>query len=196
MSADPTELMDRGAKHLKASLHPLGFVFRVVGSGESSGGPYCAAEFCYEDRRIELHYRHGLGMVRYHIGNASVSHESYVESLGVRDQCRYPGFYDDKMEGFRCLAHDLTLIINDFVNGNGRYHSRAAAAEKRKTNLASHELMVDAVGDNRARSQARVAFREKRYAEVVRLLTSLQYPDDLSRAESKMLEIARGKDDG
>ncbi len=62
--------------------------------------------------------RQRLGLVRYHVGDEHASHESYMREIGVWDQCHYPGFSSDPMNGFEELAHDLNFA-GDFVTGSG-----------------------------------------------------------------------------
>ena len=132
MQPGKAEMMKEGARYLMSVLQPLGFVFRIVQTGASSGGTFCQAEFSCKRRKIELHFRWGLGMVLYHIGDISVSHKAYIEALGAGSASRYPGFYNDKMEAFRSLAHDFALIRSDFIDGEGRILAEAAAAEGRR----------------------------------------------------------------
>ena len=48
-------------------------------------------------------------------------------------------------------------------------------------------------GDESKRAQARERFRAKDWYAVTRLLTSIQYPDQLASAEIRMLELARAR---
>ena len=128
MRREPSDMMTEGATHLAPVLAPLGFTFRIVGTGASSGGPFCEAEFAGADRRVELHFRHAVGMVRWHIGDTSASHGAYMEALGR--SASYPQSQDDEMEGFRCLARDFSLIRTDFIEGDGGVLATVAEAEE------------------------------------------------------------------
>src|SRR6185437_338549 len=103
----PKETLIEGAQILRSLLEPQGFRFEFRGEGESSGGHFAWGEFIRGDRRIELHFRHNLGLVRYHVGDESALHESYMRELGVWRQCEYPGFSDEAIGAFRELKHDL-----------------------------------------------------------------------------------------
>jgi hypothetical protein len=70
------------------------------------------------NRRLELHFRYSLGMVRFHIADQNASHEAYMRELGAWEGCRYPGFSDDPMDAFRNLAHDIA-VAEDFLSGTG-----------------------------------------------------------------------------
>ena len=121
----PSEVMESGRKILERVLGPHGWRFVPGPSGASSGGQYAQADVIRGDRRLELHFRHSLGLVTYHLGSASVSHEAYMEVLlGCRGASRYPGFSDDPLDGFRGLAADLQQHAMDFVAGPGEHFQR------------------------------------------------------------------------
>lgn len=121
----PSKAMESGRKILEPVLGPHGWTFVPGPSGGSSGGQYAQADFIRGDRRLELHFRHALGLVTYHLGSASVSHEAYMEVLlGRRGASRYPGFSDDPLDSFRGLADDLLQHGMDFVAGPGEHFQR------------------------------------------------------------------------
>ena len=68
--------------------------------------------------------RSSLGLVRYHFGDYSVSHEDLVR--GVRGTERiagpseYPGFSDDPLAGFRHLRADLERFGAVFLTGGAK----------------------------------------------------------------------------
>ena len=135
----PSEVLLDGVKILDRVLSPKGFQFQFKGHGPSSGGNFAWGEFVRDNRWLEIHFRHGLGLVRYHIGNHSASHESYMRALGVRDQCKYPGYSDDPLEAFRDLAHDL-VFADDFFTGTAAILRRAAAEEASKEAIRDAKL--------------------------------------------------------
>jgi hypothetical protein len=125
---DPTPILLPGARILEAELHPLGFEFIFRAAGKGSGGLFATGDFIRDDRRLELHFRESLGLVRYHIRTSSAAHEAYMRELGVRYECRYPGFSDDPLVAFHDLAHDLKFAA-DFTTGNAAILLRAAVSE-------------------------------------------------------------------
>jgi len=55
-----------------------------------------------------VHFRYSLGLVTYHVGNVSLSHEDYMWSvIGERGASHYPGFSKNPLDGFRDLRRDL-----------------------------------------------------------------------------------------
>jgi hypothetical protein len=112
------EMLERGAALLDPLLVAHGFSFKLVDKGNSSGGPFCSGEFRKEERRLELHFRDSLGMVRYHLAACSMSHLDYVRSvIGKPNLGHYPGFSDDPIDGFRHLLFDLQEHGADFLSG-------------------------------------------------------------------------------
>ena len=90
----------------------------LTAAGGGSGGAYASAEFLRGDRRLEVHFRYSLGMVSYHVGNVSLSHEDYMWSvMRKRGASHYPGFSNDPLDGFRDLRRDLEEYGAAFLTG-------------------------------------------------------------------------------
>ena len=146
----PKDALLEGAKILDLVLLPKGFRFQLREKGRGSGGNFAWGEFVREDRRLELHFRQSLGLVRYHVGDQSASHESYMRELGVWDRCRYPGFSEDPAAHFHNLAHDLGLA-DDFLSGWAAVLRTAAAREASDTAEQDKRAMVGFLGRGRLR---------------------------------------------
>jgi len=126
----PRELLTRGVALLEPVLRPHGFSFVFREEGQSSGGSFAAGDFVRANRRLELHFRHSLGLVTYHVGTARVSHSGYMEELGVRQRAAYPGFSADPLDAFRDLASDLERFADSFLSDDGAVVVRAAERER------------------------------------------------------------------
>ena len=98
----------------------VGFAQGPIVEAAGSGGPSASCEFISGHKRLELHFRAGLGLVRYHIGPVSLSHEEYMELKGVRDEAAYPGFPKLPLDSFVHLAQDIERFATDFASGDGR----------------------------------------------------------------------------
>ena len=118
MQAD--ENLTAGVQILARLMEAHGFAFVPVRSGPGSGGWSASGEFRRGTgaglRRLELHYRHSLGLVTYHVGEASLSHTDYMRALKANNQ--YPGYSHDPLAAFRHLSHDLEHYATDFLSGN------------------------------------------------------------------------------
>jgi hypothetical protein len=125
---EPTPIFLQGVRILDAELVPLGFEFMFRGKGKGSGGLFATGDFIRDDRRLELHFRASLGLVRYHVGSRNAAHEIYMRELGVWSECHYPGVSDDPLAAFHDLAHDLKFA-GDFTAGNATALLRAAVTE-------------------------------------------------------------------
>jgi hypothetical protein len=115
---NPEEILLQGSELLKPLFSEHGFVFVQSGKGDSSGGPFASGEFRRGDRRFEFHFRFSLGMVIYHLGSESISHEKYMCSvLGKPNPSRYPGFSSDPLDAFRHLRDDMRNYCSEFFEG-------------------------------------------------------------------------------
>jgi len=186
---DPKEALLDGAKILDTVLLPNGFQFQFQKEGKGSGGNFAWGEFVREDRRLELHFRQSLGLVRYHVGDQSASHESYMRELGAWEQCRYRGF-SEIPAAFHDLAHDLGLA-EDFLSGLAAVLLAAAAKEASNTAERNKREMAGYVDDVRHCQDLRERFRERSYDQVVALAERLKYPEQMTESERRMVEIAR-----
>lgn len=115
----PEAALQIGREILDPVLEPLGFRFSENLAGKGSGGYFAFAEYSNGDRRLELHFRQSLGLVRYHFGSISLSHEDYMATkLGGRGLSQYPGFSSDPIDGFRHLREDLAAHGGEFLSGD------------------------------------------------------------------------------
>ncbi len=114
----PDELLHEGVAILDEIMRPHGFAFAVGNTGRGSGGDFASGNYVRGDRRLELHVRHTVGLVRYHAGQISFGHESFMAAvIGRRHLSAYPGFSDEPVDGFRHLAADLQNHAITFLAG-------------------------------------------------------------------------------
>lgn len=191
----PKEALLAGVKVLDGVLRPSGFAFVFRDEGRGSGGPFSWGEYLRGNRRLELHFRQSLGLVTYHVSALGASHEAYMRGLGVWGQCRYPGFSDEPMSAFSNLAADLGYAA-DFLSGDALILRRVAADERARAAAMGEELMAGYVGDTASLETMRLHFRSGRFADVVSVFGQLKYPQRLSPADLKMVEIARRRSGG
>jgi hypothetical protein len=124
-SAHPSsQLLERGVAELTAVMGPAGFEFIQSDEGTDTVGPFAAGEFLRGDRRLELHVRSKLGLVRYHFGEEALAHEDLVRGVraldGIATEPQYPGFSTDPMAGFRHLRHDIERFGAIFLRGGAK----------------------------------------------------------------------------
>lgn len=128
MHIDPEEMLLQGSEILMPLFTGHGFVFAPLSQGSSSGGRFASAEFKRDDRRFEFHFRYRLGMVNYHLGSESISHQEYMCSvLGKPNLSRYPGFSNDPLDGFRDLRNDQEDYCAEFLKGTDEEFLRRIA---------------------------------------------------------------------
>jgi hypothetical protein len=188
----PEARLRAGVLAIAEVLAPQGFAFRFCESGPSSGGPFASGEFVRGDRRLEFHVRHGLGLVRFHVGSHSASHEYYMKELGVLSQCKYPGFPNDPLDPFVRLAHDLGFA-GEFVSGDARLLLTASEREGAAMAGRNGRDLQSYVGDVHTLEWMRDAFRSRAYDHVVQLAGTLTLPDKMTTAQCRMVEIAKGR---
>jgi hypothetical protein len=128
MLESPNERLRKGSAILDSVLCEYGFEFKWGGSGQSSGGSFAFGAFVTGDRKLELHYRHSLGLVEYHFGKLSVDHESYMRVvLGPAGGNHYPGFSEKSEVQFDDLKFDLEHFATAFLLENAEEFSCCAA---------------------------------------------------------------------
>lgn len=130
MEPAPTRHLREGRALLASIVEAHGFQWRQGASGSSSGGTFDSGEYVRGDRRLELHFRFSLGMVTYHIGELSLSHEELMRHTGHRPDSKYPGFSSEPIDAFRGLAEDLSRFCGDFLSGPGAEFRVAHGASK------------------------------------------------------------------
>jgi hypothetical protein len=185
-------LLLEGSQKLEPYLVPIGFQFRFGSEGRSCGGDFAWAEFVRDDRKLEIHFRWSLGLVRFHVGARSAFHETYMRELGVWHRCLYPGFADDPLKAFDELAHDLNLA-DDLLSGTAEVLLRAANKEQDDELTRHQDLLAEFAGDKRNLELLHTRFQEKRYKEVLSIARSLKYPSRMASSDHKMVEVARKK---
>jgi hypothetical protein len=188
--ARPKDILLQGCKILDLSLLSKGFQFHFRGEGPSSGGGYAWGEYAQDERRLELHFRYSLGLVRYHAGSYSVSHEAYMRQLGALPSCQYPGFSSDPMHAFHALAHDLQFA-DDFFSGTASMLKKAAEQEAVSAEKIANRERAKYAGDTKRLAQMRLLFKQRKYEDVVSLFAYLKYPHQLTRSELRIVELAR-----
>lgn len=119
----PREVLDRGVVELAQLLGPAGFTYSGT-DDDGSGDGLASGEFQRGDRRLELHVRRSLALVRYHFGEQSLSHEDLVRGVraldGIAAEAQYPGFSDDPAAGFHHLRADLDRFGDIFLTGGAK----------------------------------------------------------------------------
>jgi len=135
MLESPSQCLRKGSAILDPILCNYGFEFSWGGSGQSSGGAFAFGAFVNGDRKLELHYRHSLGLVNYHFGGLSLDHDSYMRVvLGPGGGNHYPGFSEKVESQFEDLKFDLEHFAVAFLLGNlDEFSGFTKAAEEWKS---------------------------------------------------------------
>ncbi len=122
---NPKEILEKGRKYIDPIMESNGFRWQPGLSGRGSGGQFDSGQYIKDDRRLELHFRYSLGLVKYHIGDISLSQEDYMSYVAGKGNAEYPGFSSDPLDGFRRLANDLKNYADDFLSGTGEEFIKA-----------------------------------------------------------------------
>jgi hypothetical protein len=136
MKNQATEMLQRGREHIDPIMTEHSFTWEQMWAGKSSGGISDSGRYVKGDRSLELHFRHSLGLVTYHIGDLSLKHEEYMRQCAPLGGAQYPGFSDNPLEGFKHLAHDLYAYATDFLSGTGEQLRMAKAAAEKRNSLS------------------------------------------------------------
>lgn len=132
MESKASKILRKGRQLLDPIMEKHGFHWEPGKAVKGSGGYADSGQYVKGNRKLELHFRYSLGLVTYHIGNKSLSHESYMQYSVGKGKAQYPGFSSDPLDGFRHLAHDLQKYGDDFLSGSGEKFQKAAANAREK----------------------------------------------------------------
>jgi hypothetical protein len=117
-ATDPLDALTAGVAILNDLMKRHAFCASNNIIGRGSGGTFASTEFTRGDRKLEIHFRYNLGLVTYHVGKVSLSHEDYMWSvIGKRWASHYPGFSKDPLNSFRDLRQDLEEYGAAFLSG-------------------------------------------------------------------------------
>ena len=95
-----------------------------------------------EDRKLEIHLRHSLGLVTYHLDSLSLTHEMYMRALlGRTGGNKYPGFSNNPLDGFHHLHYDLSHFCGDFLSGNGEEFKRCVVKAKEQEKVGGYKAL-------------------------------------------------------
>jgi len=117
---EAAEILQRGLDLLDPVMRAHNFSYAEGPSGRSSGGYFASGAYSRDDRKLEIHYRYGVGLITYHVGASSLRHEVFMRALlGPEGGNRFPGFSVEPMDAFRDLQYDLQTYTGDFLSGSG-----------------------------------------------------------------------------
>jgi hypothetical protein len=131
----PKQILLAGVEILDPVMKASGFSFAFEEEGKSSRGDFAWGRYLRGDRVLELHFRFSLGLVRYHIAEDTLDHESYMRLLGVYGRSEYPDFSSDPLNSFAGLSGDIQKYCGDFLNGAGNQFREFVATLKTNPNM-------------------------------------------------------------
>ena len=143
MKNEASAILQEGRKYIDPIMEANGFHWKDGRSGNSSGGFSDSGEYIKENRKLELHFRWSLGMVKYHIGESQISHENYMLHLAGKGKATYPGFSKEPLDAFKHLADDLQKYGEDFLSGDGTKLIGAVEKQKEKNKLSGFQRLSD-----------------------------------------------------
>ena len=124
-------LAEGASRYLEPLLVPAGFTFRAEEEGPSSGGPFASGAYARGPRRLELHLRHRLGLIRLSHGKATLSLGAYLRAVGGWDAAILPGADGGSLDAFAALGGAIGKCCGDFVHMRTEEFARIAATAQR-----------------------------------------------------------------
>src|SRR5688500_3971701 len=194
---DHYQVLQNGAAILEPLFTSHGWTFSGWSMAQEPSllgrGPrYYVSTFHRAARSVELQFRSSLGPVSYHVGEAILSHEGYLDYLEMpKEERSYPGFSENPIDEFEHLRLDLQRFLSEFLQGDAQSFEAGAVRYALERQVHQRDEMAAAVGDRAARLLARELFRKRDYAGVVAVLERLKFPEVLDDSEIEMLTLAR-----
>src|SRR5438128_1039597 len=142
MTDSPAEILQQGSTILDKVLQRHGFRREEIVSGKGSGGHFATTMYANGDRKLEIHFRFSLGLVTYHMGSVSVSHESFTTAvLGTKGGNKYRDFSDARADSFWRLAYDLEAFAQSFLaRDTVEFSKYAGVAQKQSSSTGFARL--------------------------------------------------------
>jgi hypothetical protein len=129
-------ILENGCKLIDPIMKATGFRWEAGPAGTSSGGYFASGQYVKGNRKLELHFRHSLGLVTYHIVDVSLSHEDYMLHVAGKSKAQYPGFSSEPLDAFKHLASDLSNFASDFLSGSGEEFKKAKERAEERNKLS------------------------------------------------------------
>ena len=152
MEHKASKILREGLKIIDPIMKANGFCWQAGPCGKASGGFFDSGQYVRGDRRLELHFRHSLGLVTYRMGALAISHADYMQVAAPKGHARYPGFSSDPIDAFRDLAFDLEQFGTDFLSGPGAVFQEAVDRSKETENLSGFKRLSKASGQSFAKN--------------------------------------------
>ena len=143
MQHETVRILEEGRKVLDPIMEANGFQWEFGGVGHGgSGGTAAWGYYTKGNRKLDMHFRRTLGLVFYHIGRVSLSHEDYMRHVAEERGAKYPGFSTDPLGAFQHLAHDLKNFAADFLSGDGGDLLAAKAKSEERSKLSGFSKLT------------------------------------------------------
>jgi hypothetical protein len=147
-----TELIE-GIAILMPFLQEHGFQHTATEDRRGSGGMAAMGTIAKQERSIALHHRFGLGIVEYKVKDCTISHEQYLDYLGIDTDSQFLWCRMDLgILRYKALLYDLTQFFDDFLTGDGHVVvvGKSTLVEN-ENEQRTFELNAEALGESKQR---------------------------------------------
>ena len=170
--------LTKGLEILEPFLKVHDFEFKNQEDFKSPTSHFLLTKYQKDRKEFILGYHCSIGQVVYQFDNLAVSHDFYLDKLGLAKKKQFQDIQtSDKLLPFENILHDFNFLVDDFFAGEcnrlkeiARLHDNIINEYDKKAregyNIEFDKLRID---------KARQEFRIKNFKKSLELYRSIEY---------------------
>jgi len=187
---DALEGLETGLEVLEPFLQQHHFGFDTYETIKGSSGQFTFAKYKNEHKQFILGYNYSVGQVVYQYDNLQLSHDIYLNQLGLASKQRFQDVQtNNKLLPFTYLLQDFKFLVDDFFKGE---------CVKLKEFSILHENIITEYDkkaregyniqfDNLRIGKAREEFKIKNFKRSLQIYMTVEYKNLISELDENII---------